>query len=150
MSEKDLMNTTDAVIWAKEFKHLVEDYEEVVDINENWLISWFASAIETGRTAGSKEGYGPSTVDKAYLLGYEAGKLERAVQSPGIIQIDVTTSPTDEVMEVIRTLRYVGSPEWIKKTLERSISGELNCGIGKIYESREELKPWSEDPRKKG
>jgi hypothetical protein len=50
-----LLSTTDATVWAREFWELyggsVEGY-----LDEATMISWFAGAIETGRSAGQRPG----------------------------------------------------------------------------------------------
>jgi len=50
-----LHSTTDAQVWAQEFMHNIKahkdwspEFEKVVD--EGFMISWFANAIETGKT----------------------------------------------------------------------------------------------------
>ena len=42
----DLLNTTDATVWAR---HFVELFPAA---NEELMLGWFANAIETGRSAG--------------------------------------------------------------------------------------------------
>jgi hypothetical protein len=50
----ELHQTTDAVVWAKEFKrlfpHLVVEPEDEAN-----MVAWFANAIEVGRSAGYRE-----------------------------------------------------------------------------------------------
>lgn len=46
----DLLSTTDAQVWAKEFLRIYETQDVVLD--EGFMIGWFANAIETGREAG--------------------------------------------------------------------------------------------------
>lgn len=57
--ELDLLNTTDAEKWAEAFMEEFGDHKE--DIDEGLMFSWFANAIETGRTAGETKikGYLP-------------------------------------------------------------------------------------------
>lgn len=51
MDSPDLLATTDGEVWAQEFMRRFGDrLNESVD--EGLMISWFANAIETGRTAG--------------------------------------------------------------------------------------------------
>lgn len=50
MTENELLNTTDARVWAKEFMLLFGETKENID--EGLMIAWFANAIETGRSAG--------------------------------------------------------------------------------------------------
>lgn len=49
-----LHNTTDGQIWAQEFMRLFGDRRDEID--EDLMIGWFANAIETGRSAGSRFG----------------------------------------------------------------------------------------------
>jgi hypothetical protein len=44
-----LMSTTDAAVWAHEFVTLFPEADEGL------MISWFANAIEVGRSAGRAE-----------------------------------------------------------------------------------------------
>lgn len=55
---------TDAKLWAQEFIRIVREKPFTIDpLDEGFLIGWFASAIETGRTAG-------------YFHGHEDGKKD--------------------------------------------------------------------------
>ena len=47
MKEIDLIQTTDAKIWAKEFNRIAQNlgYSEM---DEEWLHGWFANAIMVG------------------------------------------------------------------------------------------------------
>jgi hypothetical protein len=51
-SQVEVTQTTDALVWAKEFMRLFEDRRE--DIDADLMLTWFANAIETGRTAGDE------------------------------------------------------------------------------------------------
>lgn len=46
VDEKRLRGTTDASVWAEEFKKVYPDADR------GTMIGWFANAIETGRDAG--------------------------------------------------------------------------------------------------
>lgn len=46
----DLLETTDASVWAATFMDYFGNNKE--DIDEGLMISWFANAIEVGRTFG--------------------------------------------------------------------------------------------------
>jgi hypothetical protein len=48
--ERLLLSTTDAAVWTDEFFRLHGD--RLSDIDWGLMVSWFANAIETGRTAG--------------------------------------------------------------------------------------------------
>lgn len=48
---KILLNTTDASVWAHHFKDQFGD----VAPDEMTMLTWFANALETGRSAGRKE-----------------------------------------------------------------------------------------------
>lgn len=50
MDSPDLLQTTDAQVWAQEFMRRFG--ERTDEIDEGPMISWFANAIEAGRTAG--------------------------------------------------------------------------------------------------
>lgn len=55
----DLLSTTDAQVWAREWCRIAREIEVADDgrvvIDEGWMISWFANALEVGRSAGRKE-----------------------------------------------------------------------------------------------
>lgn len=56
MKEINLLKTTDAEIWAKEFVRIKDENNWTLeDIDEGLMISWFSNAIITGRdiTSGS-------------------------------------------------------------------------------------------------
>ncbi len=49
-SPVDLQHTTDALIWAREFRaHLLKD--PTLGTDEGRLVGWFAAAIEAGKNA---------------------------------------------------------------------------------------------------
>lgn len=54
----DVLQTTDAAVWAEEWCRIARDIEASDDgrqvIDEGWMIGWFANAIETGRSAGER------------------------------------------------------------------------------------------------
>jgi hypothetical protein len=64
-----LTDTTDAMVWAEEFCRIFKGWTIVPEagatvpgiptphgiVDEGGMVAWFASAIETGRTAGRKE-----------------------------------------------------------------------------------------------
>lgn len=55
--EIDLLSTTDAQTWAEEFaSRFLDDPIQREKIDRGLMISWFANAIETGRTAGEANG----------------------------------------------------------------------------------------------
>lgn len=58
MKEIDLVNTVDAVEWAKEFVRIAKTKPEI-PIDEGTMLGWFANAIMTGydhgRTAERKD-----------------------------------------------------------------------------------------------
>lgn len=43
------MSTTDATVWAHEF------VAQIPEVDEGLMITWFANAIEVGRSAGRAE-----------------------------------------------------------------------------------------------
>jgi chromosome segregation ATPase len=47
----ELLDTTDAKEWAREFRRVAA--AQGIAVDWGWMIGWFASAIETGRTAGA-------------------------------------------------------------------------------------------------
>lgn len=49
-SEIDLIQTTDARMWATEF--MARWQHRLEEVDEGLMLVWFANAIETGRTAG--------------------------------------------------------------------------------------------------
>jgi hypothetical protein len=57
MSTTDFDQTTDAAAWAKAFCERFGVYtsEGVIQDAEGLMLSWFANAIERGRTAGQVE-----------------------------------------------------------------------------------------------
>lgn len=53
--EANLLATTDANVWAREFeRRFLTDPIQRAKIDRGLMLSWFANAIETGRTAGQK------------------------------------------------------------------------------------------------
>jgi hypothetical protein len=56
---RNLLNTTDARVWAQEWCRIAREIEAADDerrvIDEGWMIGWFANAIEVGRDAGWRE-----------------------------------------------------------------------------------------------
>lgn len=52
-TELELLSTTDAQVWAQEFLRLFGERRD--DLDEGLMVSWFANAIETGRSAGHAE-----------------------------------------------------------------------------------------------
>jgi hypothetical protein len=50
MPETELHSTTDAAVWTDRFFELHGD--RLADIDWGLMISWFANAIETGRSFG--------------------------------------------------------------------------------------------------
>lgn len=52
VSENNLLNTTDASRWAAAF---LQRFSGVYPLDEGTMLAWFASAIETGRTAGQSQ-----------------------------------------------------------------------------------------------
>jgi hypothetical protein len=56
MDNLNLIDTTDARIWANEWVRIAREIEAADDgrtvIDEGWMIGWFANALETGRRAG--------------------------------------------------------------------------------------------------
>jgi hypothetical protein len=60
-TERTLLATTDAMVWAEEFCRIfagytVWEHDEGHDgIDAGLMVAWFASAIETGRNFGRKE-----------------------------------------------------------------------------------------------
>jgi len=48
-AERNLLETTDAREWARQFLAICKKNGDPL-LDEGWLISWFANAIETGRT----------------------------------------------------------------------------------------------------
>jgi hypothetical protein len=52
---KRLRATTDAAVWAHEFNLAFAALHEGCELDEGWLIGWFANAIEVGRDAGAKK-----------------------------------------------------------------------------------------------
>ena len=63
-TEHELLATTDAEVWAKEFCRIAVDGG--LDIDLDLMRGWFANAIETGRTAGQAD-----PVDLTPYLGVE-------------------------------------------------------------------------------
>jgi len=53
-TEKELLSTTDGMIWAKAFKETVWGKPDLA-VDVGFLVGWFANAIETGRDAGRRE-----------------------------------------------------------------------------------------------
>jgi hypothetical protein len=47
---RKLLSTTDATVWAREFVDRFVVLDDAID--EGLMISWFANAIEVGRSAG--------------------------------------------------------------------------------------------------
>lgn len=49
-----LLSTTDAQAWAQEWCRIARKKEREGEdaIDEGWMLTWFANAIETGREAG--------------------------------------------------------------------------------------------------
>ena len=56
MTELAMLASTDAREWAAEFMRLFGERREEID--EGLMISWFANAIESGRSAGQGEARG--------------------------------------------------------------------------------------------
>lgn len=59
-TENTLLSTTDASVWTQEFCRIFQGRSiggPVVtgDVDEGTMMTWFANAIETGRSAGRKE-----------------------------------------------------------------------------------------------
>lgn len=54
-TQEELYATTDGAVWAKEFCDVAK--RNGADLDEGWVIGWFANAIETGRTHGQKFGF---------------------------------------------------------------------------------------------
>lgn len=52
---KRLHSTTDASVWAHEFNKAFAQMHEGCELDEGWLIGWFANAIEIGRDAGKAQ-----------------------------------------------------------------------------------------------
>lgn len=55
MTETELLNTTDAQLWAQDFMARFGGPERCSFIDEGLMIGWFANAIEVGRSQGRKE-----------------------------------------------------------------------------------------------
>lgn len=81
MTQAKLLGTTDGQVWAQEFNDvLAKQYNLRVD--EGWLISWFANAIEAGRSAGlltaRSEGFREGVEAAAWAIGeLDGGDPER-------------------------------------------------------------------------
>lgn len=56
MTDAELLQSmgTDARKWAHEFNRIAQDLG-TPEMDEGWLIGWFANAIEAGREAGRHE-----------------------------------------------------------------------------------------------
>jgi hypothetical protein len=52
--QNELLQTTDAAKWAREFTRI--NAEKGITVDEGWMITWFANAIEVGRAAGQTSG----------------------------------------------------------------------------------------------
>lgn len=50
-----LHTTTDAQQWARQFNLVYASHHDGEQLDEGWLIGWFANAIEVGRAAGREE-----------------------------------------------------------------------------------------------
>lgn len=48
MTEKDLFQTMDAQVWAKEFINVIAGFPDILSIDEAFMIGWFANAIMAG------------------------------------------------------------------------------------------------------
>ena len=58
----NLHGTTDASVWAKEFCRIAKTLGH--DLDEGWMISWFANAIMTGYDKAPKNIWEGLDVDK--------------------------------------------------------------------------------------
>lgn len=73
-NETELLQTTDATKWAREFTRI--NAEKGIVVDEGWMITWFANAIETGRAAGERA---PEPRGKRPLNEIEVGVLLRGL-----------------------------------------------------------------------
>ena len=48
ISQCELVNSTDATVWAKEFCHIVGQKIPEIKDEEDWIMGWFANAIMAG------------------------------------------------------------------------------------------------------
>lgn len=53
----NLIDTTDARVWAREWCRVAREIEaggSGLVIDQGWMTTWFANALETGRRAGQQ------------------------------------------------------------------------------------------------
>lgn len=53
-----LLSSTDGNLWATEFISVIKSEKFKMPIDHEFMIGWFANAIETGRSAGSRAALG--------------------------------------------------------------------------------------------
>src|SRR5260221_10913883 len=106
LRDSELLSTTDASVWAKEFRAV---WSERKVMDEGWLISWFANAIETGRSTGlrqslSQESVREEALEDAARVADDAAEFLRAGRD--VLEIpDVIQSRWSEATLIARAIR---------------------------------------------
>ena len=67
----DLHRTTDAQVWAREFVHVIGNHPTADPYNEYFMLTWFANAIEIGRSAGEQAEREKDFMEKLYEIIYQ-------------------------------------------------------------------------------
>lgn len=72
MGRVNLHDTTDAQVWAREFVHIIGHAPTADPYNGQFMMTWFANAIETGRRAGRDTEIKRDFMEKLHEIIYMA------------------------------------------------------------------------------
>jgi hypothetical protein len=72
MGRVDVNRTTNAMVWAEEFVHVISMSPQANPHDVSFMVGWFANAIETGRMAGRDSEIQRDFMDKLHEIIYQA------------------------------------------------------------------------------
>lgn len=105
MSESDLLQTTDAEVWAREFVARFDAHR--IDVDVDVMLTWFANAIETGRTAGQADSVQRRTLEAVDLIPMR--RIEMGLEGGAVMTVSMPGRPGEPVDEAtIEALRVIG------------------------------------------
>ena len=104
----DLHRTTDGMVWAREFVHILGNHPTADPYDVGFMHTWFANAIETGRMEGRDAEMRRDFVDKLHEIIFQAAG---AATMPLLMDHPDYVFPSERVTEAVnKVLATFGIP----------------------------------------